>query len=147
MLSWLHLFTQHAMYSILNPGDQWEKEAQEECEKADIILKWQGQNSNLEDMAFFLLCATASCNREHRQNSAACLHPQSPHAYFSVHSQEKHRSRAPKPHGAFQFSWRCSRLGIKAPVPRWNQVFIYGFCYCLPIWTGSSSLETTQTFI
>lgn len=29
MLSWLHLFTQHAMYSILNPGDQWENEAQE----------------------------------------------------------------------------------------------------------------------
>ena len=88
-----------------------------ECEKVDITFTQYGQNSNLKDMTFFLLCATASCNCEHRSNLAACLHPRSPYAYSSVHSKETNLSRAPKPHGASQFTWRCSRLGIKAQMP------------------------------
>ena len=81
----------------------------------------------------FLLAANASSICEKRWNWAAPLHPQSPHADFSVHSKRIHLSLATKPHGkASQSSRRCSRSGIKAQMPRWRQVFIHGSSAACP---------------
>lgn len=88
-----------------------------ECEKAAITFTWQGQNSNLKDMTFFLLCATASCTCEHRWTSAACS-TRNPHMLPSQFTVREHIYPEHQNHMAhLKFSWRCSRLGIKAQMP------------------------------